>query len=178
MCCRKGWHDLSNGCDGTLGIEGRGHVCVATPTGAPRPVWMTSLTGTSSHWSLAGINSFRDSTETGFNVRLVPGKGLQQRVTCRCSGLVRVMTECFLDVIPGSLRECFARICGQLRLQAAMVRRWKAGRCRSSCTSASCTSSDSGFSTRTSSTTAREDFNDAAKNGKTLQEQRSWQVVA
>ena len=77
MCCRKGWSDLSGGCDGTLGIEGKGHVCVPTPTGAPRPVWMTSLTGSSSHWSLAGINSFHDSTEKGFDVRLVPGEGSQ-----------------------------------------------------------------------------------------------------
>jgi hypothetical protein len=29
MCCRKGWEDKSNGCDGTLGIPGEGHVCVA-----------------------------------------------------------------------------------------------------------------------------------------------------
>merc|ERR1711988_2016327 len=31
LCCRKGWSDTSNGCDGTLGIEGQGHVCVARP---------------------------------------------------------------------------------------------------------------------------------------------------
>ncbi len=29
MCCRKGWEDKSNGCDGKLGIAGQGHVCVA-----------------------------------------------------------------------------------------------------------------------------------------------------
>jgi hypothetical protein len=29
LCCRKGWDDKSNGCDGTLGIAGRGHVCVS-----------------------------------------------------------------------------------------------------------------------------------------------------
>jgi len=29
-CCRKGWHDTSNGCDGSSGIDGRGHVCVET----------------------------------------------------------------------------------------------------------------------------------------------------
>jgi hypothetical protein len=28
VCCRKGWRDKSNGCDGTLGIKGKGHVCV------------------------------------------------------------------------------------------------------------------------------------------------------
>ena len=28
MCCRKGWKDTSNGCDGTLGGEGK-HVCVS-----------------------------------------------------------------------------------------------------------------------------------------------------
>jgi len=31
LCCKKGWSDVSNGCDGTLGIDGLGHVCVAAP---------------------------------------------------------------------------------------------------------------------------------------------------
>ena len=30
-CCRYGWDDTSNGCDGQLGIEGLGHVCVRSP---------------------------------------------------------------------------------------------------------------------------------------------------
>jgi hypothetical protein len=75
MCCRKGWHDTGNGCDGSLGVQGRGHVCVPQPTGAPRPVWMASLLGTSSHWSLVGINSFRDANEKGFHAQLVPVAG-------------------------------------------------------------------------------------------------------
>ena len=29
LCCRKGWSDTTNGCDGSLGIDGKGHVCVA-----------------------------------------------------------------------------------------------------------------------------------------------------
>jgi len=28
-CCRKGHHDKSGGCDGIMGIAGKGHVCVA-----------------------------------------------------------------------------------------------------------------------------------------------------
>ena len=31
LCCRYGWDDHSNGCDGTLGIQGSGHVCIAPP---------------------------------------------------------------------------------------------------------------------------------------------------
>jgi len=31
MCCRRGWSDKSNGCDGTLGVDGMGHVCVPAP---------------------------------------------------------------------------------------------------------------------------------------------------
>lgn len=38
----------------------------------PRPVWMTSLRGTSSHWNLAGVNSFHKPSERGFDVRLLP----------------------------------------------------------------------------------------------------------
>ncbi len=34
LCCRHGWDDHSNGCDGTLGIPGSGHVCVAPATAA------------------------------------------------------------------------------------------------------------------------------------------------
>jgi len=35
LCCRYGWSDTSNGCDGTVGIEGKGHVCAAPlPTAA------------------------------------------------------------------------------------------------------------------------------------------------
>merc|ERR1711998_37520 len=33
ICCRKGWKDKSNGCDGKLGIAGKGHVCVPAPAG-------------------------------------------------------------------------------------------------------------------------------------------------
>jgi len=32
-CCRKNWHDKSNGCDGSMGIAGKGHVCVAGASG-------------------------------------------------------------------------------------------------------------------------------------------------
>jgi hypothetical protein len=28
ICCRSGWKDKSNGCDGILGMKGKGHVCV------------------------------------------------------------------------------------------------------------------------------------------------------
>jgi len=38
VCCRKGWWDTSNGCDGTIGMAGKGHVCVgasAPTTGEP-----------------------------------------------------------------------------------------------------------------------------------------------
>ena len=31
VCCRYGWDDKSNGCDGSIGYPGMGHVC------APRP---------------------------------------------------------------------------------------------------------------------------------------------
>ena len=31
MCCRKGWHDSSNGCDQSLGISREDHTCVASP---------------------------------------------------------------------------------------------------------------------------------------------------
>ena len=31
MCCRKGWHDTSTGCDGSLGDDGK-HVCVPAPS--------------------------------------------------------------------------------------------------------------------------------------------------
>ena len=27
LCCRYGWGDTSGGCDGTVGIPGKGHVC-------------------------------------------------------------------------------------------------------------------------------------------------------
>ena len=42
----------------------------------PRPVWMTSLKGTSSHWSLAGVNAYRDPNQYGFNVDLLPVDGV------------------------------------------------------------------------------------------------------
>jgi hypothetical protein len=33
LCCRKGWtQDYSGGCDGTVGVAGRGHVCSAAST--------------------------------------------------------------------------------------------------------------------------------------------------
>jgi hypothetical protein len=35
MCCRYGWDDKSNGCDGKIGVPGRSHVCSAPP---PPPV--------------------------------------------------------------------------------------------------------------------------------------------
>ena len=28
VCCRKGWWDTRNGCDGSIGIARKGHVCV------------------------------------------------------------------------------------------------------------------------------------------------------
>ena len=28
LCCRKGYHDLSNGCDGSIGDE-KHHICVS-----------------------------------------------------------------------------------------------------------------------------------------------------
>ena len=27
LCCRKGWWDTRNGCDGSIGENGKGHVC-------------------------------------------------------------------------------------------------------------------------------------------------------
>jgi hypothetical protein len=34
-CCRVGWHDKKNGCDGTVGIKGkRQHMCVPNPKNA------------------------------------------------------------------------------------------------------------------------------------------------
>jgi len=33
ICCRKGWDDHSNGCDGILGMAGKGHVCVRADQG-------------------------------------------------------------------------------------------------------------------------------------------------
>ena len=35
MCCRRGWRDKSNGCDGSFG-GARGHVCVMKPSGQPK----------------------------------------------------------------------------------------------------------------------------------------------
>ena len=32
LCCRKGWSDTSNGCDGSVGINGKGHVCASKGT--------------------------------------------------------------------------------------------------------------------------------------------------
>merc|ERR1712159_922668 len=31
MCCRLGWRVHSRGCNGKMGIRGRGHVCIASP---------------------------------------------------------------------------------------------------------------------------------------------------
>ena len=28
FCCRHGWHNTSHGCNGTMGIPGKGHVCI------------------------------------------------------------------------------------------------------------------------------------------------------
>jgi hypothetical protein len=39
MCCRKGWHDKSNGCDGALGISGKGHVCVDDVKNVGKDCW-------------------------------------------------------------------------------------------------------------------------------------------
>ena len=36
-CCRKGWADTANGCDGSLGMEGLGHVCVPQPAVGENP---------------------------------------------------------------------------------------------------------------------------------------------
>jgi hypothetical protein len=45
ICCRYGWRDTSNGCDGTVGIQGKRHVCVADhlPT-FPCGNWHTRMT--------------------------------------------------------------------------------------------------------------------------------------
>ena len=31
LCCRKGWWDTRNGCDGSIGEDGKGHVCAPVP---------------------------------------------------------------------------------------------------------------------------------------------------
>jgi hypothetical protein len=31
FCCKSGWGDKSGGCDGTIGVPGKGHVCAAAP---------------------------------------------------------------------------------------------------------------------------------------------------
>ena len=31
LCCKYGWEDTSGGCDGSIGVPGRGHVCSADP---------------------------------------------------------------------------------------------------------------------------------------------------
>jgi len=45
VCCRKGWWDKRNGCNGDMGISGKGHVCVAD--GAWRPTEITKANGVS-----------------------------------------------------------------------------------------------------------------------------------
>ena len=41
MCCRYGWSDRSNGCNGQIGIRGTGHVCAADPAGSAGPTQTT-----------------------------------------------------------------------------------------------------------------------------------------
>ena len=36
LCCRYGWKDKSNGCSGTHGIKGKGHVCTKDLTGGTK----------------------------------------------------------------------------------------------------------------------------------------------
>ena len=31
LCCRYGWGDTSGGCDGTVGVQGKGHLCSVAP---------------------------------------------------------------------------------------------------------------------------------------------------
>jgi len=45
-CCRFGWRDKRNGCDGTLGIPRMGHVCTANPSMNQIPTTTTSTTTT------------------------------------------------------------------------------------------------------------------------------------
>ena len=48
------------------------HCCFTKKT---RVTWLTSMRGTSSHWTLSGISAPIDPTNTGFKIQLVPTKG-------------------------------------------------------------------------------------------------------
>jgi len=85
FCCRKGWRDTTNGCNGSMGIEGKGHVCVAAPsnfdkkrqcaTGLnkheqqnwnPAPMKWSERIITNEEWASNGTDVFTDASLGGF----------------------------------------------------------------------------------------------------------------
>ncbi len=74
MCCRKGWEDKSNGCDGKLGIAGQGHVCVAPGSASTADenacldlAWGTTFSSnpcTSTEWNK--VFSLMDTNQNGY----------------------------------------------------------------------------------------------------------------
>lgn len=90
MCCRNGWGDKSNGCDGRLGIPGKGHVCVSR---RPEPVTNTAAMccgKTDTTWtkdSLGQLSKTVDTSECNFKdnnvvyITSIGGNGNQWRAT-------------------------------------------------------------------------------------------------
>ena len=56
LCCRYGWDDKSNGCDGKIGVQGKGHVCSAPPP--PPKIGSGPMDGV----TLKPLNRFRTRT--------------------------------------------------------------------------------------------------------------------
>lgn len=73
-CCRLAWHDTSNGCDGEMGITGRGHVCVADPKAEPRGAFQPHAT----KFRRLEQEGAKRGLEDGIAV-IVPGFGDEQR---------------------------------------------------------------------------------------------------
>ena len=81
MCCRHGWADKSNGCDGNTGVPGLGHVCSAPPGSDMAPFYTSNYcyrgTGTSS------CSSSSSSYSSSYS-RL-----------CPCSSVYALATTCY-----------------------------------------------------------------------------------
>lgn len=73
-CCRFGWRDKRNGCDGTLGIRHKGHVCTANPSMNLIPTTTTGTTTTTTSTTPSTTTSTTTTMTTVFRSKTATGK--------------------------------------------------------------------------------------------------------
>ena len=96
MCCRYGWDDKSNGCDGKIGVPGQGHVCSAPP---PPPVIDS---GPMAGVTLKPLNRFQTRTTPHTHTMIDNGLFLSL-LLCLSLALVYVFIDPILSSSPQSL---------------------------------------------------------------------------